>query len=107
MGLFSKNKENSKKFKRQIADKVSGHRLRYVTLRDELGNEDILGKGGGISRSGDRVNIFSENGRHLTVDIYEAKIYELMSNDGAVVSGTDLETGENKTVVAYYVYYRK
>lgn len=107
MGLFSKNKENSKKLKREIAQKVGGHRLRYVTLRDDLGNEDILGKGGGISFSGDKVNVFSENGRHLTVDIYESRIYELMSNDGAVVSGTDLETGEFKTVVAYYVYYRK
>ena len=107
MGFLFGNKENSRKFKRQIAQKVGGHRLRYVTLRDELGNEDILGKGGGISCSGDRMNVFSENGRHLTVDIYEAKIYELMSNDGAVVSGTDTETGEKKTVVAYYVYYRK
>ncbi|MBQ5810713.1 MAG: hypothetical protein IIW23_03945 [Clostridia bacterium] len=107
MGLFCRNKENSRRFKKQIAQKVGGHRLRYVTQRDADGNEDILGKGGGISFSGDRVNVFSENGRHLTVDIYEAKIYELMSNDGAVVSGTDIETGEKKTVVAYYVYYRK
>lgn len=107
MGLFSKSKENSKKFKKQIAQKVGGHRLRYVTQRDALGNEDILGKGGGISFSGDKVNVFSENGRHLTVNIYEAKIYELMSNDGAVVSGKDAETGEEKCVVAYYVYYRK
>ena len=51
MGLFSRNKENSKKFKKEIAGKVGGHRLRYVTQRDEDGNEDILGKGGGISFS--------------------------------------------------------
>lgn len=107
MGLFSRNKDNSRKAKREIARKIGSHRLRYVTQRDELGNEDILGKGGGISYSDDKINVFSENGRHLTVDIFEAKIYELMSNDGAVVSGTDLETGEKKTVVAYYVYYRK
>ena len=40
--------------------------------------------------------------------IDDLQIWELLSHDGVVLTGPDLEHGGTvRTVVAYYVYYRK
>jgi hypothetical protein len=38
----------------------------------------------------------------------DLQIWELLSRDGVVLTGPDLENGGvERTVIAYYVYYRK
>ena len=41
-------------------------------------------------------------------EIDNLQIWELLSKDGVVLTGPDIESGgKMRTVVAYYVYYRK
>jgi hypothetical protein len=46
------------------------------------------------------------NGEVFRCPEEEARCAELLSRDGAVVQGVNTHTGQEDTVVAYYVYYR-
>ena len=113
MGLFkklfrSKPNENSAAFQLEMAQKVANKHIKYVSERQE-GIDTILGKNGSISLRDGCLLIHAEGVRDILFrgEIASLKISELMSLDGAVIQGPDLEHGgEVRTLVAYYVYYR-
>ena len=105
MGLFGK-REDSKKFKRAQAEKFTNLVIESVTER--VDNEEILvGKKGSTSTRGERFIVCSEGKVVFEGDIYDITISELMSRNGIVIKGWDFETGQERTVVAHFLYYRK
>lgn len=108
MGLFEgiKNKfslsSKNAKQSRAIASKLNDCHIKYAS--DKTDGEEII-----VGRSG-HVNIVDGACFELVFgveSIFKFKIddmtiWEFMSLDGATVSGTDLNTGKEKTFILYY-----
>ena len=111
MGLFkrltkSKNPD-SKKFRREMALSVDGRHIRYVTeKRDNV--DEVIGREGHLNIKDDELLVYASADTIFRAKIDELQIWELLSKDGVVLTGADLEHGGvERTVIAYYVYYRK
>ena len=111
MGLFkrltkSKNPD-SKKFKRDMAYAVCGQHIKYVTEKKNDVDE-VIGRNGGLNIRNDEFIVYASAKVLFRCKIDELQIWELLSRDGVVLTGPDLENGGvERTVIAYYVYYRK
>lgn len=111
MGLFkrltkSKNPD-SKKFRREMAMAIDGRHIRYVTeKRDNV--DEVIGREGHLNIKEDELIVYASADTVFRAKIDELQIWELLSKDGVVLTGADLEHGGvERTVIAYYVYYRK
>ena len=108
IALFGrKKKEGTKAYRREMAERISGKRIRYVTEKIN-GIEEVMGKDGSISIKGDEliVSTYAKTNMRCKIDTMDA--WELLSKDGVVLTGPDLEhEGKERTIIAYYVYYRK
>ena len=111
MGLFkrltkSKNPD-SKKFKREMAYAVCGQHIKYVTeKKDDV--DEVIGRNGGLNIRNDEFIVYASAKVVFRCRIDELQIWELLSRDGVVLTGPDLENGGvERTVIAYYVYYRR
>lgn len=102
----SKNPE-SKKFRREMALAVSGQHIRYVTEKiNEV--DEVIGRNGGLNIRNDEMILYASADVLFRCKIDDLQIWELLSKDGVVLTGPDAEhEGKVRTVVAYYVYYRK
>ena len=111
MGLWKKltksKNPDSKKFKREMAYAVSGQHIKYVT--EKINNVDeVIGKNGGLNIRDDECIVYASANILFRCKIDNLQIWELLSKDGVVLTGPDLEHGGvERTVIAYYVYYRK
>lgn len=111
MGLFkkltkSKNPE-SKKYKREMAMAVAGQHIKYVTEKRN-GVDEVIGRNGGLNIRNDEFIVYASADVVFRCPIDQLDIWELLSRDGVVLTGPDLEHGgEIRTVIAFYVYYRK
>lgn len=100
--------ENSKSFRIEMAEKVAGKHIKYVSERQE-GIDVILGKDGALSLRDGQLIVSAAGQTDIIFrgEITELKISELMSLDGAIIIGPDLEHGGmERTIIAYYKYYR-
>ncbi len=90
-----------------MALSVNGRHIRYVTeKRDEV--DEVIGKNGGINLRDEELILYASADVIFRCKIDELQIWELLSKDGVVLTGPDLEQGGKlRTVIAYYVYYRK
>lgn len=92
-----------------LLQKIDGKELAYVTERvPEEGTviEKVLGKVGRINAHNGVITIMC-NGKYVfSCDSDTAEYGELMSLAGVIVKGIDRDSGEMRTVVAYYQYYR-
>lgn len=111
MGLFGRKKdENNVRFRREMAEKIVKHRLRYVSER--IGETDtIISKGGemhvrdGVFYVTSGIEFGSKTVFSCEVD--KLKSSELLSLEGAILEGPDREHGETmRKIIVYYVYYR-
>ena len=111
MGLFkrltkSKNPD-SKKFRREMAYSVSGQHIKYVTEKRD-GVDEVIGRNGGLNIRNDEFIVYASANVLFRCPVDDLQIWELLSRDGVVLTGPDLENGGvERTVIAYYVYYRK
>lgn len=108
MGLFGKKKKDpqSKQFRREMAQKINGKHLRYVTEKKDDA-EEVIGRAGGLNLRDDELLVFASGEVLLRCRVDDLQAWELLSGDGVVITAPDLEHGGvERTVVAYYVYYR-
>ena len=111
MGLFKKltksKNPDSKKFRREMAYAVCGQHIKYVTeKRDDV--DEVIGRNGGLNIRNDEFIVYASADVVFRCPIDDLKIWELLSRDGVVLTGPDLEHGGvERTVIAFYVYYRK
>lgn len=86
---------------------VNGQHIRYVTEKiDEV--DEVIGRNGGLNIRNDEMILYASADVIFRCKIDDLQIWELLSKDGVVLTGPDAEHGGiMRTVVAYYVYYRK
>ncbi len=102
--FFSKKKKEQQKeleAQRLILQRIRNRKVRYVASRGESG-ETILCREAVINIIDEKeIAIYSENKEVIRISIDKAKLGELMSLGGALISGTDIY-GKEISVVAYY-----
>ena len=98
MGLFKK-KEDGKKFRLEMVNKIKDKRIRYV--------EEVIGKSGAFSVRDGEFIVFASSEVIMRTPAAELRAWELLSGDGVVLTGRDDEHGgTERTITAYYVYFR-
>ena len=99
-----RKKEESPAFRRKMAEKISNKLLRYVS--EQKGDEyEIIGKNGYFTLKDDVLSVYSVDKPLFRGKTDKLEISELMSLEGAVINGPDLD-GNYRRLIAYYVYYR-
>ena len=105
--LFSSKNENSKNFKREMAKRLDGRAIKYVTERDETA-DSVIGREGALIIKGDELLVYSSADVVFRAKIDEMKASELLSLEGVILSGSDIEhDGIERQIIAYYTYYLK
>lgn len=102
----SKNPE-SKRYKRDLANYLDGKHLKCVTEKVN-GIEEVVGKSGAIIKKEDELIVYASQDVLLRTKIDDLHAWELLSLEGVVITAHDIEHGgEERTVIAYYSYYRE
>lgn len=114
MGLFEKvikhwtkpTDPDSRRFRREMAERIAGHRIRYATERRN-NVEEVIGKEGSLSVRDGEFIVFASSNVIFRCMVDDMKASELLSKDGVVLTAPDLEHGgAERTIIVYYVYYR-
>ena len=102
----SKKNPDSPAYRREMAEKIAGHRIRYVT--EKINDVDeVIGRNGGLNIRDDELLVFASSDVLLRCKIEQMQAWELLSKDGVVITAPDLEhEGRERTIIVYYVYYR-
>ena len=111
MGIFkrlTKSKDpDSKRYRREMAESICGQHIKYVTERID-GVETVIGRNGGLNIRNGEFIVYASADVVFRCNVDELRASELLSKDGVVLTGPDLEHGGiERTVIAFYVYYRK
>ena len=106
--IKSKNTK-SMRYKRELADKICGHSMKYVTVASGDRGDVVIGKDCTCRVADGYFTVTDGNGDLIyKVSMDNVKLFELMSLDGVVITFPDPTADEGeRTVVAYYSYYRK
>ncbi len=97
----------SPRFRRDMAEKICGKHIKYVTERHADGVDEVVGRDGGMTIRGDEFIIFASQNIVMRCRIDDMQAWELLSNDGVVITAPDLEHGgADRTIIVHYVYYR-
>ena len=101
----SKNPK-SKRYKWDMAKRICGHHVKYVSERIDNVDE-VIGKSGSLNIKDDELLVYASFDVLMRCKIEEMEAAELMSKDGVVITAPDLEhDGKIRTVIVHYVYYR-
>ena len=99
--------ENSRRFKEEMAAHLAGRHIKYCTERKDNVDE-ISGRDGCLSLRDGEFIVFSSGDIVLRTNVEEMRASELLSLEGAIITAPDYEHGgEERTIIAYYTYYRK
>ena len=100
--------ENSVRVRREMAKKLDKRAIKYVGQRDESMGETIIGKNGMINLRDGELILISSDKIVFRCKIDELRASELMSLEGVILSGPNLEQGGAEcSVVAYYTDFYK
>ncbi len=104
--LFKNKNPESLAYKTEKAKSLNGRAIKYVTER--INNVDeVVGRSGAINLKDDELIVLSSFDIEFRCKISDLSASDLMSLDGVVLSGHDLEhEGRFRTIIAYYSYYR-
>lgn len=107
MWPFKKKKlEDKVSFRKEMAEKIARHRIRYVSERED-DMDIIIGRDGGFNIRNGEFIVSADNKVIFRSKVEELQASELMSLEGAILTAPDLENGgKMRTIIAYYVYYR-
>ena len=105
--LFKSKNPDSKKFRRELAYAVCGQHIKYVT--EKKGDvEEVIGRNGGLNIRNDEFILYASADVIFRCKVDDLRAWELLSKDGVVITGHDIEHGGvERTVIAFYVYHRK
>lgn len=107
--LFKPKNENSVAFRTEMAKKLAGKAIKYAVERDpEDGMDRVIGHSGSLSIKDDEFIVLSSADIVFRCKISELRAWELMSNDGAMLTAPDITKGGiERTIIVYYTYYIK
>ena len=101
-----KKNPDSLAYRQEMAQKIAGHRIRYVTEKIN-GVEEVIGREGSIDVRNGEFIVFASSEVILRCDVDKLQAWELLSKDGVVVTAPDKEHGGvERTLSVFYVYYR-
>ena len=102
-------KEDSKAFRIEMARRLAGRAIKYASERDpDDGTDTVIGHTGSLSIKDDEFIVLSSAEIVFRCKVTELRAWELMSNDGAMLTGPDLtQGGRERTIIVYYTYYIK
>lgn len=104
--LTKPRNENSLRFKQDMAERMNGRHIKYVTER-ENDSDTVIGHDGCLAVRNGELIVLSDGVVKFRVKVAEMTASELMSLEGIILSGPDIEhEGIYRTVIAYYKYYR-
>ena len=102
----SKKNPDSPAYRREMAAKIAGHRIRYVTEKIN-GVDEVIGREGSVDVRNGEFIVFASSEVILRCNVDDLQAWELLSKDGVVVTAPDIEhSGAERTIIVYYVYYR-
>ncbi len=106
--IFGRGKDtDSYEFRLKRARELHGQSIKYVT-EQRGGNEDVVGRGGALAIHGDEFIVDSSGERLFSCKIRDLEASYLMSGDGVIIKGPDIQSGGSyRTVTVHFVYYRK
>ena len=106
--IFKKQpKPGSVQYRREMAQKICGHHIRYVTEKRD-GVDEVIGRDGGLNIRNGEFIVFASADILFRTNVDELDAWELLSKDGVVLTAPDYEHGGKvRTIIVYYVYYRK
>ena len=104
--LTKPKNENSPRFRWEMAKRLNGRHIRYVTERED-NNDIVIGHDGCLAIHDDDFIVLSDGDTKFRAKVADLSFSELMSLDGVILSGNDIEHGGvYRSVIAYYKYYR-
>jgi len=105
--LFRSKNENSKIFRREMAKRLDGRSIKYVTERIQ-DTDSVVGREGALIVKGDELLVYSSADVVFRAKIDELRASELLSLEGVILTGSDIAHGGNeRKIIAYYTYYLK
>ena len=100
--MFFTKKAKAEKDSRAALFRVDGAHIKYAAERLPDGTERILGKNGAVSVTSERALLLCGGKAVFSCPTGETRCAELMSGDGAVFEGKDIDTGRQMKVTAYF-----
>ena len=105
--LFKSKDPNSPAFRERRAAELHGQAIRYVTERNGDVDE-IVGRGGCLSVRNGEFLLLTSGEILFRTRVEDLQASYLMSGDGVVLTGPNIEQGGTvRSLIAYFVYYRK
>lgn len=98
---------DSPEFRRYMCEKLDGRALKYILERDPGKGDHVIGKGGVLSLYEGDFTVVCGGKALFVCKAEELQAWEFMSLDGATLTGIDKVTGKERTILAYYTYYRE
>lgn len=107
--LFKAKNENSVAFRVEMAKKLAGRAIKYAVERNpDDGMDTVIGHAGSLSIKDDEFIVLSSADIVFRCKVTELRAWELMSNDGAMLTAPDITSGgKERTIIVYYTYYIK
>ncbi|MBE6608342.1 MAG: hypothetical protein E7633_07285 [Ruminococcaceae bacterium] len=110
MSIFKRKlpkNENSTAYRIQMAKTLDGRAIKYCTERkDDV--DLVIGRAGSLTIRDGEFLVFSSGDIVMRAKIEDLKASELLSLEGVILTAPDLEHGcAERTIIAYYTYYRK
>ena len=90
------------KFRRKMAKKLHGMHIKYVMERLVDEDDIIVGREGALLTRGDEFIVFASQKDVFRSKIDETDFSELMSLGGVIITGVDLLSGNERSVIAHY-----
>ncbi len=100
--FFKKKTDSTVGLRREMAKKLHGMHIKYVVERLPDEDDIIIGREGALLLRDKEFLVFSSQHDVFRSVIDETDFSELMSLGGAIISGYDILSGKERTVVAYY-----
>lgn len=105
--LTKSDDPSSKRYRYDMAKRICGHHIKYVT-ENRNGVDEVIGRDGALNIRDDELLVFASADILMRCRIVDLQAWELLSKDGVVITAPDLEHGGvERTVIVHYVYYRK
>ena len=105
--ITKSNNPDSKRYKYDMAKRICGHHVRYITEKNGEVDE-VIGREGSLNIKDDELLVFGSGDILMRCKIEIMQAWELLSKDGVVITAPDdAHGGMERTIVVYYVYYRK
>ena len=105
--LTKPRNENSLRFKQEMAERMNGRHIKYVTER-ENDSDTVIGHDGCLAYRNGELIVLSDGVVKFRVKVAEMTASELMSLEGVILTCPDPARPEGEyTVVAYYTDFYK